>query len=350
MRKFFLFAVVCILLALPVATVYAASPPDGPPGLERAIEVKNQHKDTLLNVQGVASVGVGLDGNNRAAIIILTEATGLSELPASLEGIPVITQACGKFVALKKPENPGKPDKEPPEPPPDPTTYFDRPVPIGVSTGHYQITAGTIGARVTDGTDVYVLSNNHVLANANNALIGDSVLQPGPYDGGGADPLRNDVIGTLSAYKEIMFDGTPNYIDAAIALSSTDLLDKATPSDGYGIPKSTTAGVKFGMYVQKYGRTTGLTTGQVAYLDMTVEVWYDEESMAIFENQIGIVPPTFFDIFSLGGDSGSLIVTAGKGRKGNVPVGLLFAGDGFITIANPIDAVLEEFGVTIDGE
>ena len=56
-------------------------------------------------------------------------------------------------------------------------------MPIGVSTGHPAITAGTIGARVTDGTNVFALSNNHIYANSNNAAIGDSALQPGSIDG-----------------------------------------------------------------------------------------------------------------------------------------------------------------------
>ena len=63
--------------------------------------------------------------------------------------------------------------------------------------------------------------------------------------------------------------------------------------------------------------------------------------------QIVITPGTF----SAGGDSGSLIVVnsvgSGSDRR---PVGLLFAGSSSYTIANPIDAVLTEFRVTIDGE
>ena len=39
--------------------------------------------------------------------------------------------------------------------------------------------------------------------------------------------------------------------------------------------------------------------------------------------------------------------TSGDDRK---PVGLLFAGNFFVTIANPIGPVLTRFGVTIDGE
>src|SRR5256886_9583239 len=95
----------------------------------------------------------------------------------------------------------------------DPTTR-QRPAPMGFSVGHPAITAGSIGARVTDGVNVYILSNNHVLANSNDASIGDPELQPGAYDGGAAPA---DQIATLAAFKAIDFSGGGNPIDAAIA-------------------------------------------------------------------------------------------------------------------------------------
>ena len=55
----------------------------------------------------------------------------------------------------------------------------------GGSVGHFEITAGTIGAIARDkktGRDV-ILSNNHVLANENAAKIGDAILQAGVIDG-----------------------------------------------------------------------------------------------------------------------------------------------------------------------
>jgi len=75
---------------------------------------------------------------------------------------------------------------------------------------------------------VYILSNNHVLANSNGASIGDPEYQPGPFDGGTAA----DQIATLSDFQVISFaaNGT-NTIDAAIALSTTSVLDNATPAD-----------------------------------------------------------------------------------------------------------------------
>jgi hypothetical protein len=213
-------------------------------------------------------------------------------------------------------------------------------VPIGVSTGHPAITAGTFGARVTDGTNVYALSNNHVYADENNATIGDAVIQPGSLDGG-VSPA--DDIGTLSAYVPIAFDGSDNVVDAAIALSSIAQLGNSTQSDGYGTPGSATVTASSGMKVQKYGRTTGLTNGRIWATNAIVNVGYDS-GVARFVNQIVIRGGGF----SAGGDSGSLVVVKG-GQDDLKPVGLLFAGSGNATILNPIDAVLNGFGVTVDG-
>ncbi|HUU17999.1 MAG TPA: fibronectin type III domain-containing protein [Sedimentisphaerales bacterium] len=225
-------------------------------------------------------------------------------------------------------------DAGPVEPPIGP-----RPAPIGVSTGHPNITAGTIGCRVKKNGNVYALSNNHVYADENKASIGDNVLQPGPYDGG-LDP--RDAIGTLAEFEPINFHPrASNTIDAAIALTNIDMVGNATPDGGYGTPSSETTGAVIGLGVQKYGRTTGLTTGEITAINATVRVGYDSGT-ARFINQIIIEPGGF----SKGGDSGSLIVT----QEGKMPVGLLFAGSDLVTIANPIDEVLSRFGVTVDGK
>jgi hypothetical protein len=220
-----------------------------------------------------------------------------------------------------------------------PPLWRPRPVPIGVSTGHPNITAGTISCRVTKGGLYYALSNNHVYADENRATVGDNELQPGPYDGG-LNP--RDKIGTLAAFKSIVFSRfASNTIDAAIAECSLDTLGNSTPAGSYGKPSSTTATAFVGLAVKKQGRTTGLTHGQVYAINASVNVGYDSGT-ARFVNQIVITPGTF----SAGGDSGSLIVTG----TGENPVGLLFAGSSSYTIANPIDLVLSYFGVTIDGE
>lgn len=283
-----------------------------------------RHAKDLLDSVGIVGTGVGLDATGRPVIRIYVESGAAAGLPAALEGFSVQRITTGIITARA------------------PTDRFPRPVPIGVSTGHPAITAGTLGARVTNGTNVYALSNNHVYANVNNASIGDPVLQPGTLDGG-TDPA--DRIGTLADFQTITFDGSQNTIDAAIALSSTANVGTATPADGYGTPSPTTTTAFVGQAVQKYGRTTALTTGTVSEVDVTVDVCYVFFIIcwqeARFVDQISVTPGTF----SAGGDSGLLIVTQG----GNQPVALLFAGGEGRTIGNPIDLVLSRFNVTIDG-
>ena len=176
----------------------------------------------------------------------------------------------------------------------------------------------------------------------NQATIGDNVLQPGVYDGG-VD--TGDAIGTLFDYESITFTGKlGNTLDAAIALSSTDDLGNATPHDGYGLPMSDIVSATVGQAVQKFGRTTLLTTGTVTATNAKVRVSYGS-GIAGFKNQIIVEDSA---AFIGGGDSGSLLVT----DPGRDPVGLLFAGNsaGTFAVANRIDLVLDRFNLSIDGE
>ncbi len=348
-----------LLAGLVVSPAYA-DPPFDPPGLARAMAAQEAHTDALLGIQGVVGTAVGL-AEGGPVIKILTEHAGVVGLPRTLDGVPVVVQVTGKIFALhhckgKHAEDPSC--STPTDPPEDPGTdcstpdvWCQRPVPIGVSTGHPDITAGTIGARLIDGTGyVYALSNNHVYADENNADIGDNVLQPGPFDGG-VDP--DDAIGTLYDFELIDFSTSANNtIDAAIALSSTANLSNATPSNGYGTPKTTLASAYVGQAVQKYGRTTELTKGTITGINAILNVGYSSGT-ARFVYQIIVESRK---PFLKGGDSGSLLVTdsdvLADDRK---PVGLLFAGNrtGKLAVANRIDLVLPAFGATgvaIDGE
>ena len=308
------------------------------PAIRAVMAVQQRHTDVLMAEPGIVGTATGLSKDGKPAILVFAksfESAKAAVIPARIEGVPVIVKITGEIKALKGPPS-GKGKKEKV----DPTKEFPRPVPIGVSTGHPSITAGTIGCRVTDGINVYALSNNHVYADENRASIGDSVLQPGPYDGD-VDP--KDAIGTLFDFEPIVFSTSANNtIDAAIALSSTHLLGNATPSDGYGTPKSTTVEAAINQSVMKYGRTTSQTKGKVYAVNATVNVVYDSGT-ASFVNQIIITPASF----SAGGDSGSLVVVQ-KGKDAGKPIGLLFAGSQFITVANPIGDVLSTFDVTVD--
>ena len=310
---------------------------------ERVKEVQERHTDRLMAIDGVEGTAVGLDDSDRPAVKVFLENQGVRGIPRELDGVPVHPVVTGKFYALPKPEKPpGKPGGGQKI---DPKKRCDRPVPIGVSTGNEgECSSGTIGCRVTDGTNVYALSNNHVYALENAAPIGSRVLQPGTYDAKPPCSVRSaDVIGTLAAFEPISFGGL-NIIDAAIALSSTANLGNATPANGYGIPKSIPATAYLGQAVQKYGRTTSLTKGTVTAINATVDVGYSSGT-ARFVDQIIVQSSTAF----IGaGDSGSLLVT----DSGRNPVGLLFAGDqtGTYAVANRIDLVLGAFDVTVDGD
>ena len=333
-RRTFLTMVAAVVLAGGlVSGLHALAAPQGQGarGLERAIQAQEKHTEALMARKGVVGTAVGLDQDGEHMVKVYVEhAQARAGIPQDLDGVPVAVEVTGAILAL------GKPVKSI-----DRTARFARPVPIGVSTGHPAITAGTIGARVTDGTNVYALSNNHVYANENDASIGDNVLQPGTYDGG-INP--DDAIGTLHDFEPINFGGGDNTIDAAIALCTTATLGNATPSDGYGTPSSQIVPAALGQPVKKYGRTTGLTSGKITGVNATVNVGYGTGT-ARFVNQIIVENARGF---IQGGDSGSLLVTA---DGGNNPVGLLFAGNGSGTmaIANRIELVLDQFGVTIDG-
>jgi hypothetical protein len=217
-----------------------------------------------------------------------------------------------------------------------------RPVHGGVSIGHYKITAGTLGACVYDTQSFpgippkyYVLSNNHVLANSNNARIGDPILQPGPYDGGTPE---NDTVAWLSRFVPIKYmqDGNAplNYVDAAIAEGDFKDLDRR--QYWVGDVKRINAAPQIDTMVQKCGRTTNYTTGRVLNINATVDVNYGNGLVARFANQILTTP------MSAGGDSGSLVCDLEEGA-----VGLLFAGSPNVTIMNPIPLVQQLLGIRV---
>jgi hypothetical protein len=223
-----------------------------------------------------------------------------------------------------------------------------RPAEAGYSVGHYKITAGTIATCVYDvlpgGTTgspplhgvgippkYYVLSNNHVLANTNDANVGDPILQPGPYDGG-VDPA--DRIATLSRWIPITLEPPMprglhrNLVDAAVAQGQFHDVDREIYWIGYVRGWRRKANIAVGNLVQKTGRTTNFTTGRITAINATIDVGYGGGRVARFLDQIVTTN------ISAGGDSGSLVLTLD-----NVAVGLLFAGSSVATIVNQIENV-----------
>jgi len=327
--------------------------------LEKARAAKQEYVDILMKNKNVVACGVGYkrvggQATQEPSVVVSVikklppEALAMDEIiPRVVGTIPTDIIETGVIRALQAP------------------TDRWRPAPGGVSIGHYNITAGTLGCLVTRGSELFILSNNHVLANSNAAAIGDSILQPGNYDGG----TEADRIATLEAFVPIQFETSPptclvvsdlvfflnvlarlvgsrhrisgyraaaeaNLVDAAVARPlSADLVERRILN--IGIPRGS-RDATLGTAIRKSGRTTGFTTGEIQQIDASVRVSYGNSGTALFQDQF------VAGAMSQGGDSGSAVLD-GEGYV----IGLLFAGSDTTTIINRIANVTAALNVSI---
>jgi hypothetical protein len=227
--------------------------------------------------------------------------------------------------------------------------WRERPAPCGISVGHYKITAGTAGClafgnRAPRNARRLLLSNNHVLANSNNAVYGDSIVQQGPYDGG-KHPA--DQIAILERFVPINFAGGVNYVDAATGWTwhervRPEMVYLVSGQRRYFRISNRIVNPTVGMLVGKSGRTTQLTSGRITDISATIRVNYGSGRVALFQDQITI--RGLSGDFSAGGDSGSVIWTWNASRN---PVGLLFAGGGGLTFANKMTRVVSALDISL---
>lgn len=335
--------------------------------MDRYFNSFRKYRKKLLGLQNVVGVGIGHksvggDSTGEPAYIVYVEKKRHTSdlvrshiVPRQIDGLDTDVVEIGvvRMLGLR--------------------TSRQRPCRPGISIGHYQSTAGTLGAIVKDKktNEWMLLSNNHVLANGSGlsdvrAKIGDPILQPGPYDGG----TLKDRVGVLHRYVPLVKSvaradcpvasalaaGTTkvlnlvkrdyevrlyknyeaeNTVDCAIAkLDAIDLV-KMDVLD-IGMVKGV-ADVKVGQKVQKSGRTSGLTSGVVKSIGTTLQVEMKEEEKVWFTDQV------VTDMRSQPGDSGSIIL-----NEGQDVVGLLFAGSDRLTIFNRINNVMERLGVRFD--
>ena len=191
-----------------------------------------------------------------------------------------------------------------------------RPLVPGTSVAHPDVTAGTLGAFVTDAEGrVLLLSNNHVLADTDRAGLGDPVLSPGPADGGRPGVDR---VATLTAFERFRPEG--NLLDLAVAT-----VDDPALVGGNVVPEGVLTGVVEevldGVAVAKTGRTTGHTTGAVTAVELDgVTVDYGRGQVLSFDDCLEVEGDG--RAFSDGGDSGSVVYAV----DGLAALGLLFAG------------------------
>jgi hypothetical protein len=333
--------------------------------LAQARQIKETHVSDLLQKRHVVGVGLGYkisEGENTGKLsLVISVARKVPRdalaaqdvVPKALDGMKTDVVETGILRALVE-KNQGL----------SPRDRWRPVVPPGVSIGHHKITAGTFGCLVRRGEELFILSNNHVLANANDCAEWDPVLQPGPADGGTAD----DRIARLAQYVPIEFESEPsqcsaadlaanllNYVAGALgsrhqlepvkksaAVNRVDaaLAKPLSPNTvsreilGIGAPTGLGTG-SLGTAVQKSGRTTGYTEGTITQVDATVRIDY-YGPQALFTGQLVASP------MSEGGDSGSAILDMERRA-----VGLLFAGSPAVTILNPMDEVLSALEVEL---
>jgi hypothetical protein len=345
------------------------------------MKIKNiirSRKQKFMKKANVVGIGEGIKHGKPCITVLVTRKVPLTDLsaedivPTQVDNVLTDVIEVGNIKIQATPEE---------------RQQVCRPAPGGVSLGHHLITAGTLGciAKNKFGENV-ILSNNHILANSNDASIGDGILQPGAFDGG---IVSKHLIAKLENYVPIYFDdqqpdppgetcntaiaalkivkfliaplnfiakklnsrysimadlefydplsepqAQSNVMDAAIAKPLDDSL-----IDDRVLDAPTINGVNpsplVSMIVSKSGRTTALTTGKILAINTTVQIWYDVDKLATFDNQI------IASCMSAGGDSGSLVWCNDKA------VGLLFAGSEQVTIINPIKPILDAFDITI---
>ncbi|HPO11948.1 MAG TPA: hypothetical protein PLI09_00770 [Candidatus Hydrogenedentes bacterium] len=262
------------------------------------------------------------------------------------------------FVSLDALAAPKAP--KPPKPtPPSHTARQDRPIQLGVSGGialdlaNGYCCGGTLGSLVKDASGVqYILSNTHVFAgdiDDTDGIVstpGDPVDQPGLIDVGCSN-IPADYVANLSNWAVIVPDGI-SVVDAAIAQVIPGMVDPQGKILEIGTISATPLAAALNQAVKKSGRTSGLTTGKVVGLNATISVLYSTECagtdyVSTLNGQILISPGKFLKA----GDSGSLMVenVATNPRA----IGLLYAGSSKVAIANPIQDVLNYFGVSMVG-
>lgn len=333
--------------------------------IQNVIAAQQKYQKSLIQRANVVSVGCGYrfkDGKQTEEICIIVGVAeklpqiGLSAadiIPAAVDGVTIDVVETGKFKSLQEL---------------DPTKKH-RPAIPGTSIGHYKISAGTLGCVVEKSGAKLILSNNHILANSNDATIGDDIYQPGAIDGG----TSTERIGTLFDFVPIDFGGftdpTPpscpfakgtagaintiakvfgrkhrlmafntdpmavtNKVDAALCFPDNGI-DITENIVQIGKPTGVAEGT-LGMDIQKYGRTTRYTTGMLLQINVTVQVSYGPGKTATFIGQL------MAGGMSAGGDSGSACLNMNKEL-----IGLLYAGSDTSTIFNPIQDVFEELGV-----
>ena len=226
-----------------------------------------------------------------------------------------------------------------------------------------QRNAGTLTALARqegNGETLFGLSCNHVVGGCNTALPGTPIVVPGIQDVS-ADYPEVTIVGTHNSAAR-MSQGLPTVSDITdnsdLACFELDRTGRArlssqqgTGPDAYDTPTKFAGAIEPELAVKKWGRSTGFTTGRVATVltepepvEYNVISYYGPQQSQSFKGTIYF--PQVYELigsaarpFSLGGDSGALVVTHDDSPE---VVGVIIAGSPDKTLVLPLQPMLAQ--------
>jgi endonuclease G, mitochondrial len=288
-----------------------------------------QVADEYLRDPNITSVGIGYEVVNgeRTDKLVLQFTVGEKIAPEALETagtrmIPATITADGITFETDVVEREFKPQPIAREtrPKPERKRRLD-PMLAGISIGHVDITAGTLGCVVKDQQtgEPRILSNWHVLQGATGTL-GDVIVQPGSFD-------DNRIGENRAAVLVRSFIGLAG--DCALARADGRGLGESVLELGTAVRKI--GDPELGDVVVKSGRTTGVTYGVVTRIHTITKLNYGSAgTKTVGSFEIGPDPTRSAPNgeISMGGDSGSAwLAVDANGAATDMMLGLHFAGE-----------------------
>lgn len=201
------------------------------------------------------------------------------------------------------------------------------------------------------------ISCNHVTGGCNTASIGTPIVAPGIQD---VSPDQNEITviglhdstGPMSQGLPQVFDISNNCDIAFFDINDANQIcsQQGEGADAYDTPTQF-AKVQEELRVKKWGRSTGLTRGEITKIvsepesiDYHLTSYYGPTSSQTFKGTVYF--PRVYEVesigvndFSAGGDSGSLVVTDDNGAE--KIVGILIGGNNLKSYVLPIKEILK---------
>jgi endonuclease G, mitochondrial len=288
-----------------------------------------QVADEYLDDPNITSVGVGfkeVDGK-RTEQLSLQFTVGTKIAPEALEAAPtreIPKQITANGIDFETDVVERAFEKHPTAQPPAEKSERKRrldPIMPGISIGHVESTAGTLGCLVKDAasSELRLLSNWHVLQ-GETGDIGDRIVQPGPYDDNRVD---QDICGTLIR-SFLGLAGDCAIADLQNRQAAEDILELGVAVHQIGDPELDDR-------VVKSGRTTAVTYGRVTRVHTISKLSYGRlgnQQVGGFEIGPDDTHPPENGEISMGGDSGSAwMATNAQAGPTDMMLGLHFAGE-----------------------